>query len=196
MIYENQEWYRSATGNGVSIDSMISGGAKRTSGFGIDTGNLALATSSVAGASYFSEQHTGIDYGKGGESILTPGGYWQFSRRDDHKAYFQLFGSDLKMRVMHIDPAEIRKLEKAVIIGGGQGESRKLLDYPSTSFGSGTGAHVHIDFTRRLPYGGSYLRQFVNPETLQPGNQLEYAYSYKDSRLVPLEGYPLNFYRY
>jgi len=195
MIYENQEWYRSATGDGVSIDSMISGGAKRTSGFGIDTGNLALATSSVAGASYFSEQHTGIDYGRGGESILTPGGYWQFVYQQEHKAYFQLFGGDLRMRFMHIDPSEIKKLEEDVILGG-QGESKKLFDYPSTSFGSGTGAHVHIDFTRRLPYGGSYLRQFVNPETLQPGNQLEYAYSYKDSRLVPLEGYPLNFYRY
>jgi hypothetical protein len=195
MIYTNQNWYSEAIRSGISTDAMVSGNARQTTGFGVETGDLALATSTVSGAAYFSEQHTGIDYGRGGTSISTPGGYWQFSYQKDHKAFFQLFGGDMKMRIMHLDPNEIAQFEKKDIVGNLDSPA-ELFKYPTTSFGSGTGAHIHIDFTRRLPYGGAFERQFVDPATLQPGSRLDYSYSYKDSSFVPLNKYPRNFNRY
>jgi hypothetical protein len=195
MIKANQEWYNGAIREGISVDSMVSGSASRTTAFGADTGDLALATSSVSGAAYFSEQHTGIDFGSGGSSVMTPGGFWQFDRRDDHRAYFQLFGGDLRMRVMHIDPKEIKSLNKGDIIGDGS-SPKVLFDYPVDSYGTGTGAHVHIDFTRRLPYQSKYQRQFIDPETMKPGSIFNYSFSYKDTSHEFLAGYPQSFMRY
>jgi hypothetical protein len=194
-IETNQAWYNNAIQNGIVVDAMITGGATRTTNFGVNTGDLPLTTSSVAGAAFFEEWHTGIDYGSGGISVQTPGGYWEFIKQDKHRAYFQLFGGDIRMRIMHIDPKEINKLQLGAIYGQGT-DIQKLFDYPKESYGSGTGAHVHIDFTRWLPYQGNYNRQFVNPETLKPGSIFNYAYSYKDSQKKVLPGYPSNFYRY
>jgi len=195
MIQANQAWYNGAISGGIAVDSMVTGAASRTGSFGTDTGDLSLSTSSVPGAAFFQEMHTGVDYGSGGSTVQTPGGYWQFKRRDDHKAYFQLFGSDIKMRIMHIDPAEIQVLTLDKVYGAGA-LSEKLFEYPSTSYGTGTGAHVHIDFTRRLPYSGTYYRQFINPSTLKPGSLFNYSYSYKDSANNYLPEYPANFNRY
>mgnify|MGYP000625099126 CR=1 FL=1 len=194
-IETNQTWYNNALKNGVAVDSMVAGGASRTTDFGVNTGDLSLATSSVPGASFFEEWHTGIDFGSGGDTVQTPGGYWEFKEQKDHRAIFQLFGGDLKMRIMHIDPKEINKLKLGSIYGIGNGV-QKLFDYPKESYGSGTGAHVHIDFTRWLPYQGNYYRQFVNPETLKPGSIFNYTYSYKDSQKNVLPGYPQNFTRF
>jgi hypothetical protein len=149
----------------------------------------------VPGAAYFQEWHTGIDYGGGGNSVQTPGGAWQLIRREDHKSYFQLFGSDLKMRIMHIDPSQIKRYNLGGIFGT-QEISETLFSYPTQSFGTGTSAHVHVDFTRRLPYQGTYQRQFVDPETLSPGNRLDYSFSYLDTSGNPLAGYPQYFDRY
>ncbi len=195
MIESNKTWYDDSIRSGIAVDSMITGNASRTTGFGVDTGNLALATSSVPGAAFFQEWHTGLDYGSGGSSVQTPGGAWQFEWQDDHRAYFQLFGGDLKMRIMHLDPTQVMKLNPGQLFGYGS-QGRELLSYPSQSFGTGTGAHIHIDFTRRLPYDGCYERQFVNPETFQPSSMFDYSFSYLDSSNLPLIGYPQKFYRY
>jgi hypothetical protein len=195
MIQANKTWYDDSIRTGISVDAMVTGDPSRTTEFGVDTGNLSLATSSVPGAAYFQEWHTGIDYGGGGNSVQTPGGYWQFYDRKDYRGYFQLFGGDVRMRIMHIDPVKIQSLAIDKIYGR-NGTGMKLFDYPSTSFGTGTGAHVHIDFTRRLPYQGTYQRQFVDPETLSPGNRLDYSFSYLDTSGNPLAGYPQYFDRY
>ncbi|HUW69884.1 MAG TPA: hypothetical protein VMX33_06590 [bacterium] len=195
MIQENKTWYDDSIRTGISVDTMITGDASRTTEFGVDTGNLSLATSSVPGAAYFQEWHTGIDYGSGGSSVQTPGGYWQFDRQRDHRAYFSLFGGDIKMRLMHLNPNDIMILNPGGIIGDASG-TQKLFNYPTQSYGTGTAAHVHVDFTRRLPYAGAYQRQFVDPETLSAGNRLDYSFSYLDTSCNPLAGYPQYFDRY
>jgi hypothetical protein len=81
------------------------------------------------------------------------------------------------MRIQHIDPDQIKKLVPNTVYGG---DTAKLLDYPTQSYGSGTGAHVHIDMTMRLPYENYYTRQFVNPNTMKPGNILDYSFKYYD----------------
>ncbi len=195
LIESNKTWYDESIRSGIAVDSMITGNASRTTGFGVDTGNLALATSSVSGAAFFQEWHTGLDYGSGGSSVQTPGGAWQFEWQDDHRAYFQLFGGDLKMRIMHIDPTQIMQIDPGQLFGNGN-HKMEMFTYPGQSFGTGTGAHIHIDFTRRLPHDGCYERQFVDPETFQPGSTFDYSFSYLDSLKVPLIGYPQKFYRY
>jgi hypothetical protein len=193
MILDNFLWHNEAMADGISTSCMVSWNVNRTQGFGENSGVLTLATSSVAGAKKYMEEHTGIDYGKGGDSISVPGGYWEFIERNDHRAYYQLYGGSLKMRIMHINPDELKTIQLNTIFGG---ENAKLLNYPTQSYGSGTGAHIHIDMTMRLPYNGYYTRQFVNPNTLRPGNQLNYSFSYMDAQGKNLTGYPANFYRY
>jgi hypothetical protein len=172
---------------------MITGNVNKTQDFDENSGVLTLSTSSVEGAKKYMEEHTGIDYGRGGNSISVPGGYWQFIEGNEHRAYYQLYGTSLKMRIMHVNPDEVEALQKNTIYGG---QNSKLLNYPTQSYGSGTGAHIHIDMTMRLPYNGYYTRQFVHPETLLPGNKLNYSYSYMDAQGKNLSGYPQNFYRY
>jgi hypothetical protein len=172
---------------------MITGSAKRSQEFGVTSGILKLATSTVEGAATLVEQHPGIDHGKGGEQINTPGGYWTFIDKNDHRAYYQLYGGDLKMRIMHVDPKMLNQMTLNTIFGSAVG-TEKLLDYPTKSFGSGTGAHTHVDMTRSLPYNGNYVRQFVNPETLNPGSKLEYYLKYADAAGNIVKNTP--YYRY
>jgi hypothetical protein len=193
MIQANQIWYNESLRNGIIINNMVTGNAGRTQEFGVDSGDLYLETSSVAGAKYFKEIHTGIDYGSGGSTILTPGGYWEITGTDDHRAYYQLYGSDLKMRIMHLNPDELSLLQKNTIYGN---TNNILVNYPTQSYGSGTGAHIHIDMTLNLPYNGTYTRQFVNPETLQAGNRLEYPYAYMDFDKKIIQENSGNFRRY
>jgi hypothetical protein len=192
-IVQNVLWYNKAMKNGINIRDMISGDVNRTQDFGENSGVLTLATSSVPGAKKYMEEHTGIDYGSGGSTISVPGGYWEFFERNDHRAYYQLYGGSLKMRIMHVNPDELKTIQLNTIFGG---ENTKLLNYPTQSYGSGTGAHIHIDMTMRLPYNGYYTRQFVNPEALRPGNQFNYRFSYMDAQGKNLANYPANFNRY
>jgi hypothetical protein len=197
-IQTNRTWYNNVMANNLTLNNMIDGTVKRTSEFGVLYDNIKLASSSVPGASYFWEWHTGVDYGSGGKAVNTPGGYWQVLKGDDnypHRGYFQLFGSDLKMRIMHIKPSEVSAKDVGSIIGNGN-DSTKIYDYPTESYGSGSGAHVHIDFTKRLPYNGRYERQFINPETFRPGSRFEYPFGYQDSSKTNMPKYPANFYRY
>jgi hypothetical protein len=193
MIIDNFAWHNKARINGITIRNMITGSVKRTTEFGEDSGVLTLVTSSIPGAKKFREEHTGIDYGSGGSSISVPGGYWEFIERNDHRAIYQLYGGSLKMRIMHVNPDELKAIQLNTIFGG---DSSKLLNYPTQSYGSGTGAHIHIDMTMRLPYNGYYTRQFVNPETLRPGNQLNYAFTYMDAQGKVLTKHSGNFNRY
>jgi hypothetical protein len=194
LVQANRNWLNNALKNGVDINSMVAGKAKRMEEFGVTTGDLELASSSVKGASYFQEDHTGIDFGSGGSAINGPGGYWQLTGKDGHKAYYQLYGGDLKMRIQHVNPNDLATIALDSAVYGGS--NNKLLDYPTASYGSGTGAHIHIDMTMRLPYNGSYTRQFVNLETLRTGNRLEYQYAYMDNAKKKLPGNSGNFYRY
>jgi hypothetical protein len=194
MVQANRDWLNESLKNGVDINNMVVGNVRRTEEFGVNSGELKLASSSVQGASYFQEDHTGIDFGSGGSSINGPGGYWQLIDKIDHRAYYQLYGGDLKMRVQHVNPNELSTIALNSTIYGGS--NNKLLNYPSVSYGTGTGAHIHIDMTMRLPYNGRYVRQFVNPETLQTGNRFEYQYSYKDAEKKSLPDYPKSFIRY
>ncbi|MDR0487179.1 MAG: hypothetical protein LBG91_02915, partial [Treponema sp.] len=193
MVQANQNWLNESLKNTVNINGMIRGNPERTGGFGETYDDIKLSSSSVAGASYFSEIHTGIDFGSGGTGIYAPGGNWQLINVDDHKAYYRLYGGDMTMRIQHLNPKTLSGLLPGTIYSG---TADKLVDYPTASYGSGSGAHIHIDMTRWLPYNGSYTRQFVNPETLLAGNRLEYQYSYMDAAKVDLPGYPMNFYRY
>jgi hypothetical protein len=193
MFANNASWYNTARTNGIIIRNMITGAVEKTQDFEENSGVLTLATSSVPGAKKYMEEHTGIDYGRGGDFISVPGGYWEFIERNDHRAIYQLYGGSLKMRIMHVSPDALKTIQLNTIFGG---ENSKLVNYPKESYGSGTGAHIHIDMTMRLPYNGYYTRQFVNPETLRPGNQLNYKYSYMDAQGNNLKNYPANFYRY
>jgi hypothetical protein len=154
-----------------------------------------LATTSVAGAVSFFEEHTGLDFGKGGTGVYTPGGFWEVAEAKDHKLILQLYGTDIKMRIMHLDPTKVDDLTLGQIIGSANGNA-KIIDYPTESFGSGSGAHIHIDFTRSFAGATSYYRSFINPSNWINGNQLEYQYIYYGPNKTPIEGYPKNFYRY
>jgi hypothetical protein len=194
MIEVNRIWLNNVLKNGINISAtMVVGDAHRSQEFDVTSGSMKLSTSSVANAATLVEDHPGIDHGGGGTQINTPGGYWAFIDKNDHRAYYQLYGGDLKMRVMHIDPEEIKKITKNDIFGSTTG-SVKLLNYPTESFGSGTGAHTHIDMTRLLPYNGQYTRQFVNPETLYPGSRLNYYLKYSDATGNILQNLPYNRY--
>jgi len=188
ILYTNRNWLSNALENGVYIDGMIRGNPERTSEFN-ETINVTLKTSSVLGASSFYEIHTGFDY-VGGKEIYAPGGAWQLTNTDVHSAYYQLYGGDIKMRIQHLDSTALSSLNRDMLYTG------KLVDYPTQSNGTGTNTHIHIDFTRSLPYNGIYTRQFVNPETLQPGNRLEYPYAYMDKDGIRIPNHFDNFNRY
>ena len=193
MIHANRIFLNDALQNGMNIDSMIEGNAKRTQGFGKISAMLRLATSSIPGAAWFQEIHTGIDYGRGGISISVPGGHWEFIRGDNHRAFFQLYGSSLRMRIQHVNPDEVNTIAPNTIFGG---ENSRIMNYPTQSYGSGTGPHIHIDMTMRLPHANSYTRQFVDPDTLKAGSRLNYSFSYFDADKNKMPGNSGYFHRY
>jgi hypothetical protein len=157
--------------------SKVVPGASRTTEFEVDV-SVNLATSSVAGAVSFFEEHTGLDYGAGGTGVYTPGGFWEVIDKDNHKLYFQLYGTDVKMRIMHLDPKKVDDIALGQIFGTANGNA-KIIDYPTASFGSGSGAHIHVDFTRSFAGATSYYRSFVNPSNWSNGNQFEVSPSVK-----------------
>ena len=101
------------------------------------------------------------------------------------------------MRIMHLDPDSVAKLSIGEYFG--KDSSPVIIsNYPTASNGTGTALHTHFDFTgfRLNPAEGLYDRGFLNPDTLMPGNQWEYSYSYLDEEKNPLPGYPSNFWVY
>ena len=86
---------------------------------------------------------------------------------------------------------------KDVVSGVGTSDY-KLFDYPTESHGSGTAPHIHVEFTRLLPYDNrAYVSQYVHPDTLQPGSRFKYNLNYydKDMNLVEPRRYAQNFGR-
>ena len=193
MINLNRNWFDNSMQNGIDIAGMITGNVERSQGFGETLDKIKLETSKVPNAIYFDEVHTGIDFGPGGSWISIPGGYWEFIEKEEYAAIYRLYGSDLKMRINHIDSIAINNLIKGTIYGG---INDILLPYPTESYGSGSGAHTHIDMTLNLPYNGYYTRQFVNPETLRTKNWLEFQYRYYDINEYLISDRSNNFRRY
>jgi hypothetical protein len=195
MIQANREWYNNALINGVDINGMVSGAVRDKVGFGMESGMLELLSTPVNNAVFFEELHTGIDFSRG-KDIMTPGGFWEYTEPSSHKSYLQLYGGDLTMRIQHLDETILAGIPKGTIYGTSEGTA-KIFDFPTKSFGSGTGAHVHIDMTRNMPHEQVYTRQFVNPETLAPDpNRLGYPYAYRDAKKNKIPGYYGNFDRY
>ena len=193
-VKTNREWLANAMENGIDMSNIVPG-LSPTTIFEENTGDLALASSSVPGAKFFEELHTGIDYGKGGTSINTPGGIWQLEKTRSHRAYFSLFGSDVKMRIMHLDPGNLAAMTPGTFYGEGD-DSVKITDYPTKSYGSGTGPHTHVDFTGLRLNDNEYTRRFLDSSSLMPGAFMQYSYGYKDANKNYLSGYPANFYIY
>jgi hypothetical protein len=183
MIQANQSWLNNALKNGVNINGMVQGNAKRSGYFQEIYNDLELEREKPTDPYYIYELHPGIDFGRGGTAVMVPGGYWELVNKDNHKAYYNLFGSDLTMRVQHLKPDSIGEI--GTVYGG---NNTKLVDYPTERYGSGNGPHIHIDMTMSLPYNNNYVRQFVNPDTLKPGNQLEYPVIYKDQNKNVIQG--------
>ena len=190
-IRTNRVWLKYAMKNGVNT-SLMAPGAEQSTAFEEQIQMLPLKSSILDGASYFSEIHTGIDHGPGGESVNTPGGIWQFYDKGKNKAYFQLFGSDIRMRINHLDNNDISKLELGSFFGEGIG-AVKITDYPTDSYGTGSGAHTHFDFTGLRLNGNKYERGFLDPGDLMPGDQWNYPYSYFDENKHLLTGFPKDF---
>jgi len=193
MVISNVEYENIIKNNGLNTKNMINGNLTITSHFGDRDVDLPLISTSVAESRFFTRDHTGIDYVSDGTTISVPGGYWELYNVDAHKIYLQLFGSDVKYSIQHLNPSELSSLTVGTIFGGA---SSVLASYPDRAYGNASGTHIHVEVTRSLPYNGKYTRQFVNPETLQPGAQLEYQFIHKDALMNILPGYPANFRRY
>ena len=192
IIQYNKTYYNNVLKNGQNIENTmykdVEAEHRRTTDFDEETGYIKLASSSVAKAVFLSEQHPAFDEGAvpANSSIYSPGGYWQFLGSDDHKAWFQLFGSDVNMRIQHLNPEDITQTRNSIY--GSSSSDYKLFNYPTESFGSGSGPHSHVEFTRLLPYNGrAYVAQYVNPNTFQPGSRIEYYINYYDSNKKLLE---------
>jgi hypothetical protein len=192
MILANIKKKKNALKNGLNINGMAQGNPRRSGEFGDDTDDLKIKSSSEPGAAFFWEIHTGIDLTGAITGIVLPGGYWELVETDGHKAYFQLYGGDFKMRIQHLDKDELAAKQKGIYGSTDQA----VLNYPKTSNGTGTGVHIHIDMTMNLPYNGVYKRQFVNPDTLKPGDRLNYPYAYKDAAKNKIPDDYGNFVRY
>ena len=88
-IFINQQFYNDAIQNGLETHLMAKN-AKVTQDFDVNSGNLSVVNSSIPGASYFEEEHTGIDYGKTGTELDTPGGIWELTGKNGDKIIMQL----------------------------------------------------------------------------------------------------------
>jgi len=195
MIYSNLVYYTYGLNYGIDINSMLEGNVRRTNSFDNDTGLLKLSSSTVPGAKILEEIHPGIDLVGSGRNVNVPGGYWEFISSSDprdpnaHGIVLSLFGGSLRMRILHLDPADISMLEPGTIFGG---QNQYIINYPTRLFGNGTGTHIHVEMTRNLPYNNAYTRQYVNPDTLLQGNQLNYFIRHYDINMNILRNIPFN----
>ncbi|AEF82445.1 hypothetical protein [Leadbettera azotonutricia] len=193
MIGYNKGLFAQSLLDGINLDSMVDGIANRSQGFEATLGPQKLKSSSIPNADTLEEDHTGIDYGPGGKNVYVPGGYWKLIDTFKDKAYFQLYGSDLKMKIQHLNPDEVKKLVLGSFFGI---NNNNIISYPTESYGSGTNAHIHIDMTMSLPYNGYYTRQFVDPDTLKIGNKFDYKLIYKNYKGDIIPDAPTQYYRY
>ena len=196
MMWGNMVYQNSTLNNGTDIGGMFEGSARRTSEFEerIKDLNIYNPNKPNEPGVLFDELHPGFDYvlDSGGRAINVPGGYWELVEKNGHTAVYYLYGGDLRMRIMHLDDSTIQNLVVGTIYGGA---NNQMATYPATRAGLGDGLHVHIELTRNLPYGKTYTRQYVHPETLLPGSQLEYYYAQKDAAGVKIPALSGDFNR-
>jgi hypothetical protein len=153
-IYMNRDWlntilkYGLKYNNRIDINGMLGGDVARTSYFGEYLGFLELVPKENDPARYLSEDHTGIDIVGTGAYIYSPGGVWELVGREGHKAYYQLYGSDLVMRIQHLDESFVAGMTLNTIYSG---SNNVLANYPTGLDGATTGRHIHIDMTMSLP---------------------------------------------
>ena len=191
MIFDNIDIYNNFLINGVNTNAMVSGNVTRTSEFD-ETFTVPTKDKDKNITGYITEDHTGHDSAGKGISVTLPPGYWKITKIDEHRLYVQLVGTDLKLRIMHLNPADLSTLTVDTIYGG---ENPLSINYPDASYGAGSGAHIHIDMTRNLLYNDTqYTRQFVNPTTLLPGSRLDYHFLKVDTDNKVLSSYFFNRY--
>jgi len=181
----NQVWYNTAIQSGIDYSSMVPGFVK-TMGFDVESGELKVdPEKNDYGADRFFELHPSIDGVGNGESLKTPyGSIWQAKDGNDGQSksaqIFSLFGTDMMMRINHLDRSDVIKAIRNTIYGAPD-STVDLINYPKANNGTSTDIHVDIQITRILPTNGQYMPRFVNPETLLPGNNLDYWLLYKTS---------------
>ena len=193
MIMSNIEQDKIFKADGINANAIMDGNPRITSAFNKSEIDLKLESTTVRGSVYFTRDHTGVDYVTDGTNVYVPEGYWNIFEINDHKVYLQLIGSDIKISYQHLNPDELSNLTVGTVVGG---SNSFLANYPDAAFGNASGKHVHFEVTRTLPYNGIYERQFVNPETLQPADRLNYNFIHKDKSKKVLPDYPMNFRRY
>jgi hypothetical protein len=182
----NQQLFNNLAEKGQNIQtSMFTGDVSVTQAFGITSDPIPLKRKKDSDPFYLVEDHPAIDFAGSGTTITTPGGFWTYEGISGYNAIYSLYGSDLRMRINHVNTNALT-YKPGDIIGSAEG-STKLLDYPDKLYGTGSGTHVHIEYTLNLPYDGVYTRQYVNPNTLSPSQDyLEYYLSYLDKDKKPV----------
>jgi hypothetical protein len=176
----NQRFYNALRNRPQNIEtSMFTGVVTEEQNFGITSSFIELVQKAETDPYYLVEDHPAIDFAGKGETITTPGGYWVYEGTNRYNAIFSLYGSDLRMRINHVNTDAITH-KPGDIIGDAAG-SAKLLDYPDKLYGTGSDIHVHIEYTLNLPFNGVYTRQYVDPNTLKPSPRyLDYNLYYFD----------------
>jgi hypothetical protein len=187
MVKVSQQVFNTIYENGQDIaTTMFTGTVGETQPFGITSGTIKLKRDKESDPYYLIEDHPAIDFAGAGETVTTPGGYWTYDGKSGYNAMFSLYGSDLRMRINHVN-TDIITYSSDDIIGSGT-ESARLLDYPDKLYGTGSGTHVHVEYTLNLPYNGTYARQYVNPNTLLPSSRyFDYYLKYYDQNMRETE---------
>jgi hypothetical protein len=191
----NRNWYNNVLTNGQDIRSlMYDNQVKQTQAFGITSDFIKIGKKDTDNPYYLVEDHPALDFGRGGSVIRTPGGYWAFEGINGNNAMLQLYGGDVRMRINHLNTAEIT-YTAGQILGTGSSPGT-IFNYPAVLYGTGDGPHTYTEYTRNLPYNGAYRRQFVNPNTFIPSpNYFEYQlrdYT-KEKDLIETRNYWRNF---
>jgi hypothetical protein len=180
MVKTNQQFLNNVREKPQDISTaMFTGSVVETQPFGVTSGFIALKRDSENDPYFLIEDHPAIDLAGDGKTITTPGGYWSYEGKNGYNAIFSLYGSGLRMRINHVNTDAIT-YKPDEIIGAVTGPVR-LLDYPNKLYGTGSGTHVHVEYTLNLPYHGAYTRQYVSPNTLSPNlDYLDYFLHYYD----------------
>jgi exonuclease VII small subunit len=192
----NQQFFNNLLEKKQNIEtSMFDGNVAVSQAFGITSDFIKLKQAKSNDPLYLTEDHPAIDVAGKGTAIKTPGGgFWTYEGTNAYNAIFSLYGGDLRMRINHVNTAAITHKTDTII--GAAGQSIKLLDYPDKLYGTGSGTHVHVEYTLNLPYNGKYERQYVSPNTLLPNTDyFDYSLRYydKDKKLIRSTKYNRGF---
>jgi hypothetical protein len=139
-------------------------GATETQGFGDQLRDYKV---NVKGSFYnlWSEDHTGVDLQRvGAKDVLAPDGYWNVYDKSDNTLILQRFGTNDRLRLIHLNPADVSAINNNSIFG----TNEKIVNYPDGFYGNtgGENPHVHFDITTMQ----NWSRAFINPYTGQASN--------------------------